>query len=175
MIKHFTHYSPVLKDSILQKVLSEDKPVAEMSKEHGVAIGTIYSWLRQERQKAGESMSKKKKKKRSQSSTPQQWSIADRLNAIKATAGLSPEDSATWCRKHGIYMHQIEQWEQEILKGTATESPRDAEYRREMAELRLANKRLAKDLNRKEKALAETTARLVLKKKLEEFLGEDEE
>jgi len=74
-----------------------------------------------------------------------------------------------------MYMHVIEQWEQEFLLGSATESPKDSEYRREIAELRAINNHLNQDLTRKEKALAETTARLVLKKKLAEFLGEDEE
>lgn len=174
MINHFTQYSPVLRESILQKVLSEDKPVSEIAREHGVSKGIIYYWLRQKRKKAGVSMSQNKKKG-SRHNPSRQWSVAEKLNAIKATAGLSPEAAASWCREHGIYLHLIAQWEQEFLQGSATESTKDSEYRQEIAELRADNKRLNRDLTRKEKALAETTARLVLKKKLAEFLGEDEE
>ena len=47
--------------------------------------------------------------------------------------------------------------------------------RHALNKLKAENNSLKKDLNRKDKALAETAARLILKKKLEEFLGEDEE
>lgn len=106
----------------------------------------------------------------------QKRTISEKLNAIKVTASMTPEATAAWCREQGIYVHEIAEWENEISNGISDFSkstPSDLKH--EMDMLKAENKALKKDLRRKDRALAETTARLVLKKKLEDFLGEAEE
>ncbi len=103
------------------------------------------------------------------------WSLSEKLEAIKATASLTPEQKAAWCRQHGIYVHTIAEWEKEIVNGSIQSSHESVEQKLELAALKRENEILKKDLRRKDQALAETTARLVLKKKLSELLGEDEE
>ena len=106
----------------------------------------------------------------------QTWKISDKLNAIKITASMSDEEKSKWCRENGTYVHKIDEWESEIVKGnTAVSNAQKRKDRHDLNALKAEIKSLKKDLNRKDRALAETAARLILKKKLEEFLGEEEE
>lgn len=74
---------------------------------------------------------------------------------------MSDEERGAWCRRHGVHTHQLEQWRQELIASDAGSAGGATETR----SLRHENKVLKKELRRKEKALAETTALLVLKKK----------
>ena len=68
-----------------------------------------------------------------------------------------------------MHTHQLKRWGQDALLGTGGGKARaeQAEARR----LREENRLLKKELRRKDKALAETTALLVLKKKPSRFGG----
>jgi len=80
-----------------------------------------------------------------------------------------------WCRKNGVYPQQLAAWRQ-----AATEALADPEDARATPQQTRADRRrikeLERDVRRKDKALAETTALLVLSKKLEAIFhkGEDE-
>jgi len=171
MIKHFTPHSHSIRESVLQKVLSEDKSVVTVCDEHGLSRSTVYYWLRQQHKKAGNPMSQTKP----HDSPSRQWNLSEKLETIKATASMTPEQKAAWCRQHGIYVHTIAEWEKEMITGSIRSSHESVEQKRELVALKRENEMLKKELRRKDRALAETTARLVLKKKLAELLGEDEE
>jgi len=87
------------------------------------------------------------------------------------THALSEEERGAWCRQRGIHTHQLEQWRQTLIDGASESSSATGETR----SLRQENKALKKDLRRKEKALAETTTLLVLKKKAASIWGETED
>ena len=79
---------------------------------------------------------------------------------------------SAWCREHGLYPADLDRWKQDALSGLG--DPRDegaAEARQERHRI----KELERDLSRKDKALAETAALLVLSKKLSAIFrnGED--
>jgi transposase-like protein len=103
--------------------------------------------------------------------SPQSWSRAQRLDALLETHGLSEQERGAWCRQRGVHTHQLEQWRRELIDGEAGATNGVAETR----SLRQENKALKKELRRKEKALAETTALLVLKKKAADIWGEVED
>jgi len=56
----------------------------------------------------------------------------------------------------------------------ATDNNKTTHHTAEIKQLKTENKALKKELNRKERALAETAALLVLKKKVHEIWGTDE-
>ena len=94
---------------------------------------------------------------------PQDWSAQERFEALVETASLSAEELGGWCRRHGLHTHHLHQWKAAALAGSVVQeaSQGQAENRRLVEE----NRRLKQELRRKEKALAETSAILVLKKK----------
>jgi transposase-like protein len=93
------------------------------------------------------------------------------LEALIETAGLSEEELGSWCRGHGLHTHHLAQWRRE-LAGERTGGKASQETLRA---LQAENRELKKALRRKEKALAETAALLVLKKKAQAIWGERED
>ena len=159
-------YSIQVKEAVLQKVLHGNKPHHEIAMEYGIGKSTIGKWLRQYRQNG--SINLKSKEKR-----PKDWTSEGRITALITTGSMSPEECASWCRKKGIFPHHLEQWKKDAISGMAAGSRKKQSETEK--QLRKENSALKKDLNRKEKALAETAALLVLKKKAQAIWGEPEE
>lgn len=101
--------------------------------------------------------------------TTDQWSADVRLAVIIETATLSEAELAQYCRKKGLYPEQISQWKQGFLQ---VSSPNDKVA---LKQIQKENKQLKRELIRKEKALAEAAAILVLRKQLRDYYGETDE
>ena len=103
------------------------------------------------------------------------WTAAARFEALLATAGLDETARNGWCRSKGIFPQQLEAW-----RASATEALAEpGEARATPAATRHDRRRiqeLERELRRKNKALAETAALLVLSKKVAAIFqqGEDE-
>jgi len=104
---------------------------------------------------------------------PQDWSLEERLEIVMACAALGEEETSEYCRKQGVYPHHVNQWQLDFANGNS--SSEKANSRHEMKNLKNENKELRKELNRKDKALAETAALLVLQKKVHAIWGNDED
>lgn len=103
---------------------------------------------------------------------PYDWSMQQRLEMVIACGSLDEEAISEHCRKQGIYPHHVAQWKADFAND-ATNS-RSTTSSSELKRLRQENKSLQRELNRKEKALAETAALLVLQKKVHAIWGTDE-
>jgi hypothetical protein len=101
----------------------------------------------------------------------QSWSPAQRLLALNQTHTLSAEDMHAWCREKGLFEHQLKAWREAFCNATAPDS-KGAKLA--LRELQGKHEVLQRELRRKEKALAEAAALLVLQKKFQ-ALWEDEE
>ncbi|MGZ8222800.1 MAG: transposase [Methylobacter sp.] len=99
---------------------------------------------------------------------PQDWRPEERLRALQESHGLSGEALNTWCRERGVFAHQLAQWKTEFC--TATSLCASREESQNLRTLKAENQRLERELNRKEKALAEA-ALLILQKKVRALLG----
>ena len=91
------------------------------------------------------------------------------------TAALSESELGEYCRKKGLYPEQIKQWKQQCLQGFQSNEQQAKVLKQQTKEDKAEIKLLKKDLRFKEKALAETAALLVLRKKLKAFYGEEPE
>jgi transposase-like protein len=161
-------YSPERKQVILSKLLPpNNKSVAQVAKEEGVAEQTLYNWRKQAREQ-GQPVPGKK-------STSEQWSHETKFAVVVETAALSESELGEYCRKKGLYPEQLKQWKQQCLEGFQSNEQQakalKQQTKKDKAEIRV----LKKDLRFKEKALAETAALLVLRKKLKAFYGEEPE
>ena len=76
-----------------------------------------------------------------------------------------------WCREKGLFEHQLKQWREAFC---STGEPNAHQAKAELRELKDRNEQLRRDLRRKDRALAETAALLVLQKKFRALL-EDED
>lgn len=100
---------------------------------------------------------------------------AERLQIIIETAGLSELELGEYCRKKGIYTHDIELWKTNFIQLDSEKKHLTAEDKKQAKKDKDRIKLLEKELRRKDKALAETAALLVLRKKLQAFYGEGNE
>jgi hypothetical protein len=105
------------------------------------------------------------------------WTAAARLQAVITTAALDEASRSAWCRENGVYPQQLQQWRDSATQALAApEEARASPLQTKEDKRRI--KELERELHRKDKALAETAALLVLSKKLEAIYnrkkGEDE-
>jgi transposase-like protein len=103
------------------------------------------------------------------SKRPEDWSPEERLAALQQTYSLLGEDLNTWCRERGVFIHQLEQWKTDFCSHGGAEDQR--EEARVLRALKTENQSLERELLRKDKALAEAAALLVLQKKFRALLG----
>jgi hypothetical protein len=89
------------------------------------------------------------------------------------TAALSEAELAEYCRKKGLHVEQVRAWRRVCEGANAVVEERVTPAQR--AQERKRVRELEKELRRKEKALAETAALLVLSRKLEALRTKDED
>ncbi len=100
-----------------------------------------------------------------------QFSIV--IDTIIACHGLTEEQMSVYCRTQGIYVHHIDQWKLDFIGDDNTQEPAHAQQKvRQLSQL---NQKLKRDLTRKDKALAETAALLVLQKKVHDIWSDEED
>jgi hypothetical protein len=102
---------------------------------------------------------------------PQDWSLKERLQLIIASDELSDDATSELCRTQGLFPHHIKEWKQQFIAGVPEESTKQTSIKT----LRNEIKALNKDLNRKNKALAETAALLILQKKVNAIWGNNDD
>ena len=98
--------------------------------------------------------------------------MAKQLEHVIATANLDETSTGAYCRKHGLYSHQINEWKNNFM--TDHSKSHDTKLREELRKYKQENKQLKQDLSRKDRALAETSALLILKKKADLIWGDHE-
>jgi transposase-like protein len=159
-------YSQEFKESVIEKVLTTGRPQQEVAEEVGVGRSTLQYWLRKYQKNGAKNLSEKEKR-------PQDWTSEQRFASVVETEGMTDEQIGCWCRKHGLHTHHLNQWKTNAISGC---SPGQA-GRNNNKESRLKKriKTLEKELRRKEKALAETAALLVLRKKANAIWGDGED
>jgi Transposase len=168
-------YSQEFKDQALLKTRSRgQRTLADMAIELNLALGTLKGWIK-ESNKVTQHLS------RPLPPTPtdvpaKQFSAAQRLQALNESHTLTGETLAAWCREKGLFEHQLQRWRHDFCsvdtKAGGADKARNPEQIA-LRELRQANEKLQHNLNRKDKALAETAALLVLQKKFQALWADE--
>ena len=163
-----THYSEERKKAVLKKLLPPyNISVPALAKEEGISDQTLYNWRTKIKQQ-GQPVPGNKP-------TPDQWSSEAKLATVIAIAPLSEAELSQYCRENGLYVEQVKGWKEECLGGFQLSEKQKRESKVQAKKDKHEIKILKKELQRKEKALAETAALLVLRKKLNAFWEENEE
>jgi len=107
------------------------------------------------------------------------WTATARLDAVLVTAPMEEAARSAWCRANGVHLQELASWRKSALDALGEVKPAGTAPSRPPSQSKQDRRRiqeLERDLRRKNAALAETTALLVLSKKLEAIFqkGEDE-
>ena len=159
-------YSPERKEALLKRLLPPyNLTVTEVSKEEGISKATLYHWRKQARL-GGVPVP-------SPSKLSESWSGEAKFAVVLETATISEAELSQYCREKGLYPEQVKSWKQDCVEGASSGVERQRQEQKQSKADRKHIRQLEKELRRKEKALAEAAALLVLRKKLKAFYGEE--
>lgn len=137
-----------------------------LAEEVGVAQTTLSKWLRQASsidqnysQKVNTLMPKR----------PQDWTAEEKLQTVIEAASLSDEELGEFLRRKGIHEAQLNEWHS-LMIGSLSPHAKTKSKNKPSETKKI--KQLEKELQCKDKALAEASALLVLKKKAQEIWGD---
>lgn len=140
------------------------RQVLEIAKDLGVTPWSLYKWSRDYATQSGMKKSDRR---------PKDWSAVEKLKAVIEYEALADDKRGEYLRREGLHTEHLEAWKKSMQAGLEPRAKSQSE-RAEVSELRAAVKELKRDLHRKDRALAETTALLVLKKKADLIWGTGE-
>ena len=163
-------YSESFKQRMIQRMVGPARVSASaLSREVGVAQATLSRWLAS----AGRlSVVSDDEEPKPRAKRPEDWTPQSKLAAVMEAARLSDAELGAWLRSKGLTEEHLRQWREALEDGaSAVFAPREprasAESRRRVIELE-------RELKRKDKALAETAALLVLQGKMEALWAEED-
>ncbi len=163
-----SHYSKERKEAILKLLLPpHNLTVAEVAKRENISDKTLYNW-RNIAKKAGQVVPGKTK-------TTEDWSVETKLAVIVETATFTESQLSQYCREKGLFVEQITHWKQDFIQGYSGQKDTQLQLRQQTKNDKKEIHQLKKELRYKEKALAETAALLVLRKKLSALWGDESE
>jgi len=161
-------YSKEFKESIIAKLLQPaNTSVTKLAKETGIPKDTLYTWRAKYR-----------------SATPLEsdrnhpscnFSSEEKLTIIIETASLNETEISEYCRRKGLYPDQISRWKSAIKQSLTHKEPVSKADRETFQQQAKTIKQLHSELNRKEKALAEAAALLILEKKIQSIWSKPED
>lgn len=154
-------YPKELKASLIARMLPPQAvPVMELAHETGIPKDTLYTW-RLKARRAGTV---------AEGTSAEMRTSEEKFHAVLETANLTEIELGEYCRNRGLFPAQVRAWRQACMEAHAPRASReDRETLRSQAK---ELKQLKAELRRKEKALAETAALLVLQKKTEALLAD---
>ncbi len=159
-------YSIERKAAVLAKLSPpQSMTVSALAREEGISEQTLYNWRTQAREEGRPVPGSKAKS--------DHWSAEAKLATVIETASLSEEEFSQYCREKGLYPEQVRRWKEESLQGFQRSADREKQLRKKSQADQKQIKKLERELRHKEKALAETAALLVLRKKLDALWEDD--
>ena len=162
-MRAYNSYSKEFKEALVAKILSRgNRTIAEVCEAEGISKVTASNWVR----RCGITPEMKN------TTTVKGWNAEEKLKALIDTRGLAEEELGIYLRKEGLHSHRIDEWLADVL--VSLQSGKKSLAKKDGRDFRI--KELEKELLRKDKALAEASALLILKKKAELIWGikEDE-
>lgn len=145
-------FSKEFKEAIVKKLISRGgKTIEEFCNENNLAISTVSRW-QSECANVLEMKSKKDKSK---------YSAEKILKIISETYSLSEEDLGIYLRKNGLHSNQLTEWRSSFL--SSINQPKANPHKKDERDVKI--KDLEKNLRKKDAALAEVSALLILQKK----------
>ena len=140
--------------------------VRKFAEQEGINLSTLYSWQKQFNT-SGLNVSKV--------SSSDKWSSEEKFSIVLETSTLAEVELSEYCRIKGLYPEQIKAWKKDFIASTTVKSSKRAKQTPEQKADKKRIKELERELRRKEKALAEAAALLVLGKKYDAYWKEKED
>jgi transposase len=150
-------FSVAFKQKMVQRLTGNNAVSAsQLARQTGVRQQNLSRWLQEARSLP--IMANKPKP------TVREWTVEQKARVLGEACKLDGEELTAYLERQGVKLAEYEQWRIALDEGGAASASTNKRIRQ-----------LERELARKEKALAEAAALLVLKKKVETLYGEDED
>lgn len=153
-------YTKRIKETAIRMMLPpENATLRQISETLGISEATLKKW-RQELHANGHAAP-------ANNDLADQWSSRDKFLIVMETINLCEAKLSEYCREKGLFLEQIKQWQENCLQANSNIPGQIAELMQQDKALQKELRLTKKELQRKEAALVETAALLVLRKKAE--------
>lgn len=155
------------KQAVLRKLLNSDLSDRQFAIDEGIAFSTLHKWKSKYHLDTVD--------EKPEPALSDRWSPEAKFSVVLETASLPEIEIGEYCRRKGIYPEQLELWKQACIQGNmkSTEHKKQIESAVKSDKKRI--KELERELARKDKALAEAAALLLLQKKLDALWNKSED
>ena len=165
-----TQYSEKFKARMIEKLAGPHALTSvQLAAETGVPQPTLSRWLR-EATTLRKKMAKRQdeEEKMLESAEGPERSPEEKLSFVIEAASVPESDLGEWLRRKGIHAAQLDEWRADAMSGLKGK----VDTRKDRAEDARHIRKLEREIVRKDKALAEAAALLVLQKKVQEIWGD---
>lgn len=160
-------YSEDFKMGIIQRMMPpQSEKVVSIAKETGLSEAALYRWRKNARAKGIIAPNGKE--------SLEQWSTQNKFSVVVETAKMSEIELAEYARKKGLFVEQIQTWRDACMQANGGIAQQARQLQNDVRDRDRTIKQLGQELRRKESALAETAALLVLRKKARAIWGDNE-
>lgn len=162
-------YSEKLKQTMSVKILQPGGPSAlSLSGETGISQSTLSKWVREYKENGGIIVGDVQRR-------PKDWSRIERFQAILDCDKLNTSELGLYLRKNGLTSEHLKKWKVECATGIQSSGVGRPAKNPDIKKLEKKLKETERDLLKKNRALAEMTSLLILKKKAQSIWGDLED
>lgn len=148
----------------------------QLAGETGVAQSTLSKWLKAAGTVAPKMARRDKQKTPTSPKRPQDLTAEEKVALVLEAAGVPEAELGAFLRRKGVHEAQLAEWRQQVTQGAVAALRGPSKRDRKAASVEARRVRdLERELARKEKALAEAAALLVLKKKAQAIWGAEDD
>jgi transposase-like protein len=149
-------YSEAVKEKILERLIGPNPTTQKaLSRELKISQSALSKWVIAARERKLPGMKPRR---------PEDWSPEERLSAVIEGSNLPDAELGEFLRRKGLHHATLLEWKAAAIEALA-KKPSGHEARR--------IRELERELQRKEKALAEAAALLILQKKVRMYLADE--
>ena len=163
----YKSFNEEFKKAAVEKLYGQNSlGLSGVALELGISKSTLFCW----KAKYANGFSMKKAKKERPTSD---WTAEEKMETLIEAASLSENELGEYLRSNGLNSCDLETFKNDFI--TSIPDRGRPKLDPEVVKLRKDNTNLTKDLNKKNRALAEMSARVVLLKKSHLIWGEPED
>ena len=157
------HSEAFIEQALVKAYSRGKRTIKSVAQDLNVSYHTLKYWMKNKAFTKNSTPAAREKR-------PQDWTSEQQMSALQETHGLCGESLQAWCRERGLFAHHLTSWKAAFCAQGKETGPGG----REVRTLKEENLKLKRELVRKDRALAEAAALLILQKKFRALWGDED-
>ena len=158
-------YSAERKERAVRRLIDEKVGVTELARQTGIGKTTLWRWKNEALEGRSSSASP---------SAPEKRAASEKMRLVLAAEALEGNELGAFLRAEGVHTSDLRRWKEQMCDGLDGRTKAKKEAAKKLRQAQRDKRELESELRRKESALAETAALLVLSKKARRLWGDED-